>query len=98
MVKSIFGLCVGRHALPSVVTGYIFSGSIVDPTKVIEMQRIAANVLEESNTTELVLYVTGLTPALIATLNAAKAVGVTSVTLMHFDRETGEYFPQPVEF
>lgn len=41
------------------------------------------------------LYVTGLTVALIAALNACRDNGVT-VTLWHFDRESGEYYPQDV--
>lgn len=41
------------------------------------------------------IYVTGLTVALIAAINAAKEIGA-SVTLYHFDRETGNYFEQSV--
>ena len=41
------------------------------------------------------LYVTGLTVALIAALNACRDNGLT-VTLWHFDRESGEYYPQDV--
>lgn len=41
------------------------------------------------------IYVTGLTVALIAAINAAKEIGVT-VTLYHFDRETGNHFEQSV--
>jgi hypothetical protein len=41
------------------------------------------------------LYVTGLTVALIACLNAMRQQQI-SVTLYHFDRETGEYYPQEV--
>ena len=42
------------------------------------------------------LYVTGLTVALIAFLNAMKMEDVT-ITLYHFDRETGEYYTQEVK-
>lgn len=41
------------------------------------------------------LYVTGLTVALVAVLNVCRNEGI-SVTLMHFDRESGEYYPQEV--
>ena len=41
------------------------------------------------------LYVTGLTVALIAALNVCRHEGLT-VTLWHFDRETGSYFSQGV--
>ena len=39
------------------------------------------------------LYVTGLTPAVMAVVNVCIALGV-HLTLMHYDRETGEYIPQ----
>ena len=41
------------------------------------------------------LYVSGLTVALIATLNQCRRENIT-VTLWHYNRETGEYYPQPV--
>ena len=42
------------------------------------------------------LYVTGLTVALVAVLNVCRQEGV-DVTLWHFNRETGEYYPQEVK-
>ena len=45
----------------------------------------------------LVIYVTGLTVALVATINACLRVGI-SVTLMHYNRDTGSYYPQDVRF
>lgn len=44
---------------------------------------------------ELILYVTGLTVAVIAILNACYEIGV-QVTLMHYNSATGEYYPQEV--
>lgn len=41
------------------------------------------------------LYVTGLTVALVAVLNVCRREGVT-VTLWHYNRDTGKYFPQSV--
>lgn len=41
------------------------------------------------------IYVTGLTVALIAAINACKVNNI-SVTLYHFNRETGTYYPQEV--
>ena len=41
------------------------------------------------------IYVTGLTVALIASLNAMRKEGI-SVTLYHYDRDTDSYFPQEV--
>ena len=44
---------------------------------------------------DLVLYVTGLGVALVAAINACLRVGI-SITLMHYDRDTGSYYPQDV--
>ena len=49
----------------------------------------------ENGNFHLDLYVTGLSVALVAVLNAARVRGV-SVTLYHYDRETGEYYAQEV--
>lgn len=42
------------------------------------------------------LYVTGLTVALIAALNVCHTCGI-KVTLWHYNRETGDYYPQEVK-
>lgn len=44
---------------------------------------------------KLDLYVTGLSVALIAALNACRELGI-SVTLYHYDRDGGQYYPQSV--
>lgn len=43
----------------------------------------------------LVLYVTGLSVALVSVINVCMRVGI-SLTLMHFNRATGDYYPQGV--
>lgn len=43
----------------------------------------------------LVLYVTGLTVATVAVINVCIRVGI-SLTLMHYNRDTGSYYPQDV--
>lgn len=45
---------------------------------------------------ELVIYVTGLTCALIAAINAARRLNVKSITLMHYNRDTNDYLEQTV--
>ena len=45
---------------------------------------------------ELEIYVTGLTIAVFAIVNAAKAWGFEKITLMHYNRESGQYYPQEV--
>lgn len=52
-------------------------------------------VLDCSNV-HLVIYVTGLSVALIAAINAATYGGMGKITLMHYDRETEGYYPQEV--
>lgn len=42
------------------------------------------------------LYVTGLTVALIAVINCCVDEGI-ALTLWHFNRESGEYYPQQVK-
>lgn len=48
-----------------------------------------------STVADLVLYVTGLTVATVAVINVCTRVGI-SVKLMHFNQETGDYYPQEV--
>lgn len=43
---------------------------------------------------EVLIYVTGLSSALIAALNALKSMGVRDVSLMHFDKEADCYKEQ----
>lgn len=47
---------------------------------------------------ELNIYVTGLTVALISVLNVCRynAIGDINITLWHYDRESGKYYPQTV--
>lgn len=91
--KKTLALCKGRHEMPTSVGGYIFD-TIEDVTDLFAMEEIADKVLDQ-DLKYLDLYVTGLTPALIAVLNVCRLNG-TRVTLFHFNRETGDYFPQDV--
>ena len=90
MENKNFGLCEGRHEING-VTEYIFGNTIADPTDTEGLKRKALAFFVEC----INIYVTGLTVALIAAINAAKEIGA-SVTLYHFDRETGNYFEQSV--
>lgn len=92
------GLIKGRHEIPQVEGRYIFIEDL-DPADVAEAEGKAYSVLAGIKAvypdSHIDLYVTGLTMALIAVLNAAKRHRM-SVTLHHFNRETGGYFPQEV--
>lgn len=59
------------------------------------LQAEAESKLRELDIKSLDLYVTGLTVALVAVLNACHKLGIV-VTLYHYDREEGNYYPQQV--
>lgn len=88
-------LCSGRHEIKDAKDGAIFD-VIQDPTDVKGLETEAINKLASLDIEYLELYVTGLTVALIASLNACKKLDI-KVTLYHFDRETGIYYKQNVE-
>lgn len=86
-------LCKGRHEIPQAIDGSIF-GAEVDPLDLSGMEREAAEQLRGVFT--LNLYVTGLTVALVAVLNVGREQKI-KVTLYHYNRETGDYYPQEVK-
>ena len=91
------GLIKGRHKIPEVEGRYIFIEEL-DPTDVKETEGKAYSVLaaiKRMGEKHIDLYVTGLTMALVSVMNAAKKHEM-EITLYHFDRETGKYFPQEV--
>lgn len=98
-------LCAGRHEIP-VAHGAIFE-TIEDVTNTGRMEVHAMRYIRKAATEaarvgkylHLEVYVTGLTPALVAVINAAmyyhKRHGV-ALTLWHYNRDEGEYFRQEV--
>lgn len=90
--KLKMALCEGRHEIPEAVDGPIFGNSL-NPLDLEGMRKTAAARL--AGVEALDLYVTGLTVALVEVINFCHANGV-SLTLWHFDRETGGYYPQVV--
>lgn len=87
-------LCKGRHETPA-TDGAIFETE-VNPLDIIALESHAKERLANLNITSLNLYVTGLTVALIAVLNATRELNI-KVTLWHFDRENGKYYSQEVK-
>ena len=93
------GLCKGRHEIPN-VEDYVFEETL-NPLQVNELREAAFKKLQEVFGVkegnlwgqELHIYVTGLSVALVAAIDAALSMAL-SVTLWHFDRESGEYYPQ----
>jgi len=86
------GLCVGRHEIPQ-VREYIFPNEL-DPLDLEGMEQQAKSKL--AGASELILYVTGLTVALICVVNVCRELNI-KLTLMHYNRDNGEYYPQEVK-
>lgn len=91
-MKKDFGLCAGRHEMPQ-VREYIFPNEL-DPLNIKGMEMQAREKL--AGVSELTLYVTGLTVALISVVNVCRELQI-KVTLMHYNKETGDYYPQEVK-
>ena len=91
------GLCEGRHEIKQnngeALDGFIFS-QVDSPMDFLSHFHTAMDFFEKGG--EYTLYVTGLTTLLTATLLGAEKAGVESLTLMHYDRESGKYLPQDV--
>lgn len=93
------GLCQGRHRIEC-VEDYIFPQE-VNPLDPDGLRESALRKLKEVYGAskgnlwgrELHIYVTGLSVALVAALDAALSLAL-SVTVWHYDRESGEYYPQ----
>lgn len=93
-MEYVKGLVQGRHEI-SEVKDYIFTNTL-DPADIQGIRSLAQKSLEFlSKGDNLTVYVTGLTVALVEVINICHEKGVR-LTLMHFDRETGTYFPQDV--
>lgn len=89
-MKKVYALCEGRHQIPEEVESAIFSNTL-DPLDIDKMEKIASDKLE--GVQSLTLYVTGLSVALVAVINVCHQKEIELV-LMHFDRSTGNYYPQ----
>lgn len=93
----VVGLCAGRHDMP--VEQFIFPYE-VDPTDFEGMKSVALDfILDFANPRvgvySFVVYVTGLTACVAAVISACVQCEV-NLTLMHYNRATGEYIPQVV--
>lgn len=97
MIQQI-GLIKGRHALPPQINGYVFNGPIPGDRLVDDkwLYQTAENALLRLDVRrEVMIYVTGLTQALIAVLNACRAHGI-KVYLVHYDRAKKSWWTQTV--
>lgn len=92
MVK-IMGVCQGRHEIPG-VTEYVFPHTVEDVLDYDHLYEMAAAAIPE-NCGYLKLYVTGLTPCVLAIVSVCSERGC-ALTAYHYDRETGDYVGQIV--
>lgn len=91
-----YTLCVGRHKTPC--NDFIF-GKVDNPIAFGKLERTAREKLDRACTRQevIVVYVTGLTPALIAVLNVA-CHRYKRIVLMHYNKEDSSYRSQLVNF
>ena len=85
-------LCEGRHNIPQATDGAIFP-QVVNPLDLEGMAAVVATKLQD--VTDVNLYVTGLTVALVEVIRYCYNNGI-NLTLYHFDRDSNAYYPQVV--
>ena len=101
MEKLYLELCRGRHSIPGATDGAVFENTLADIAAVLEMEetalkRLSSLIASKNKAIDtLNLYVTGFTPALVATINAAHRLGL-KIILWHYNRDTDNFFPQEV--
>lgn len=86
-------LCESRHEIPQAVDGCIFGNTV--EFNIPKLNRDAYVAVKDSGVEFLTVYVTGMTPALVAVINACNDLDIT-LTLMHYNNATGKYVPQYV--
>lgn len=91
-VSQCFELCRGRHDVPPEESLFeqISSDRMFDYEW---MENVAEQGLAAYQGEDITVYITGLPSLYISVLNAAERMGI-SVTCMHYDNDTDEYFPQ----
>ena len=93
-LKSVpeFALFTGRHSTLENMSS-IFGHSIDNPRDLLGLERRAEQYVCFRD--EVCVYVTGLTVATVAVINACHKLGV-HLTLMHWDKDSQTYYPQEV--
>lgn len=100
MEKINIALCEARHQMPECVTGAIYPNT-VDPLNIAGITETADVFMREHSGEDVNVYVTGLTICTVAVVKAALMRLATDkpgpkLTLWHFDRATGDYYPQTI--
>ena len=86
------GLIRNRHEMP--VDDFIFE-TIDDVTDLDWLHQVSLDKLKCLSSDKLGIYVTGLSTALVAALNACRYLGI-DVELYHYNRDTDSYYAQQV--
>lgn len=107
MIKKIkkVGLCGARHNFPEAVTDSIFP-TTVDPIAVNDLEKIAFEeihkIVKMHDIHEVHLYVTGLSVALLAVINAWHMYkkcfpdNYARLIAYHYNREDNSYYAQAI--
>lgn len=103
-VKKVI-LCENRHGMPGGCTGSIYPMT-VDPTAVNDLEKIAFEQIHElikmHDIHEVHLYVTGLSVALLAVINAWHTYkrcfpdNFTRLVAYHYNCKDNSYYAQPI--
>lgn len=91
-MRKILCLCESRHEMPECVEGAIYSNTL-NPLDIDGMKKTAKEILQDVD--DLTLYVTGLSVALASVITVCMEYDI-ALKLMHFDRDTNNYYPQIV--
>ena len=100
------GLCEARHPVKTndgeSIEDFLFPQIVEDVHDYSDHELRVQLILEAKEPTRIELYVTGLTPVLISTLNAIQKYNesnygaILSVKLMNYDRDLQQYQSQEV--
>lgn len=97
--KLVVGLCKGRHSMPC--SYYIFENE-VNPLDLENLNNVAFTRLNNlvnkymisPKEYELVIFVTGLTVALIELIKVAMSLKFYNIVLMHYNISNNSYYEQ----
>lgn len=87
-----FGLIKDRHSMP--VSKFLLGHIQFGPSYGNMEKAIIDKLKTQKRNDNIIIYVTGYTPAVIAAINAARMVGYKEICLKHFDKDTGIYLCQ----
>lgn len=92
-------LCESRHVIPG-IDGSVFKNTL-DPTNVniirVDCEKSLGQKVLDNGIEYLVLYVTGLSVALVEVINWCIRHNV-HLTLMHYNKDTGKYYHQDLQW